>query len=154
MNSTCSWILKHTRVWSWDSHWMTKRTPPWAITLVQLQDIKQLSQVWSLLSWTNLYPRHGCEKCSLRMSEEFQLKDLLLLWYYYKVFDTLSEFKWVNVKHIWREHNAHVDLLSKLASTKKKNHHHLVIQQTILVPSIDNGKYFSTSGDEMSMISI
>jgi len=92
MNFACRWILKHTRVWSWDSHWRTKRTPPWAITLVQLQDIKQPGRVWSLHSRTN-HSRHGCEKCSLRMSGEFQLKNLLLLWYYHKVFDTLSEFK-------------------------------------------------------------
>jgi len=44
----------------------------------------------------------------------------MMIQYYQKVLNLLSTFKVAKVEHIKRENNERVDLLAKLASTKKK----------------------------------
>jgi len=45
----------------------------------------------------------------------FQVKDPLLMKYYYKVFALLATFESIKVEHIPRTSNSQVDILSKLA---------------------------------------
>jgi len=68
--------------------------------------------------------------------KEFQVKDSILLKYYHKVHALLGGFSSARLEHIKREHNARVDLLSKLASTKKGSHHRSIVQQHVEVPSV------------------
>jgi len=51
---------------------------------------------------------------------EYQVKDDLLLQYYYKVVEAMKEFEEVTVHHIPRAENARADRLSKLAEGKEK----------------------------------
>lgn len=67
---------------------------------------------------------------------DYQAKDPLLTKYLCKVNALISEFKEFIIEHISREENARVDLLSKLASTKKVGHHRTIIQETLSEPSI------------------
>jgi len=54
-----------------------------------------------------------------QLNGEFQIKDPLLAKNYHKAQAMLQEFEEVKVVHVKREDNERVDLLSKLASTKK-----------------------------------
>lgn len=67
---------------------------------------------------------------------EFQVKDPLLLKYYHKVKTLMKTFSTAKVEHVRREQNAPVDLLSKLASTKKRSQHKSIVQQFLESPSV------------------
>jgi len=72
-----------------------------------------------------------------QLNGDFQVKDPLLLQYYYKVRTVMEKFEKLKVVHVRREHNARADLLSKLASTKKRSCHKSVIQQKLNTPSVE-----------------
>ena len=66
---------------------------------------------------------------------KFQVKDPLLAKYCHRAQAILQKFKEVKVIHIKQEHNERVDLLSKLASTKKRSCHKSFIRQLLATPS-------------------
>lgn len=70
----------------------------------------------------------------------FQTKESHLTRYLCKVNSLIAEFEKFEVGHITREKNSRADLLSKLASTKKPGGHKIVIQETLLKPSIEEEK--------------
>jgi len=85
----------------------------------------------AIIAGLNLAKEMGAEEVQCRsdskltvghLTEEFQVKDHMMIQYYHKVVNLLSAFKIAKVEHIRREQNARADLLSKLASTKNENH--------------------------------
>ncbi|MCI31158.1 gag-pol polyprotein, partial [Trifolium medium] len=73
-----------------------------------------------------------------QVSGEYQTKDEHLSEYLALIKDKLARFKESEVKHVPREHNARVDVLSKLASTsRKKGGNQSLIQETLSKPSIE-----------------
>lgn len=81
------------------------------------------------------------------MLEQFQIHHRLVKWrildqrsaddkilpYGYSTQEAFSKF---DLQHIVRENNERVNLLSKLASTKKKSQHRTFFQETVLEPSL------------------
>ena len=61
----------------------------------------------------------------------------MLLKYYHIVKSLIDNFKCFKMYYIPRESNTRVDLLSKLASTKKAEHLKTIIQETLQTPTID-----------------
>jgi len=58
------------------------------------------------------------------LNDEFQIKDPILLQYYYQVYAVIqSAFEQVRIEHIPKTDNIKADILSKLASTKLKSRH-------------------------------
>jgi len=70
------------------------------------------------------------------ISREYQVKDPLLLKYYHRVVGIMVRFKSDTINHIKWEDNSRVDILSKLASSKKKGRHDTIIQQNLSTPSV------------------
>ncbi|RDY08210.1 hypothetical protein CR513_07576, partial [Mucuna pruriens] len=66
-----------------------------------------------------------------QVSREFQAKEPHMFRYCHNVIRMLQNFEAHELKHIPRDENTKVDLLAKLASTKKPWQHHIVIQKTI-----------------------
>ncbi|GAU28915.1 hypothetical protein TSUD_59270, partial [Trifolium subterraneum] len=73
-----------------------------------------------------------------QVSGEYQTKEERLLEYLNLIKTKLAKFKETEVKHVPREHNGRVDVLSKLASTRrKKASNQSLIQETMTKPSIE-----------------
>jgi len=66
----------------------------------------------------------------------YQIKDPLLLKYYHKVVNIISQFQSVKISHVKRQDNLRADILSKLATAKTKGRHATIIQQTLSASSV------------------
>ena len=66
----------------------------------------------------------------------YQAKDALLQRYLIKVKELVKEFSDIEFRHVPREENVKVDILSKLASTKPGGNNQSLIQETLKLPSI------------------
>nr|KYP75999.1 Gypsy retrotransposon integrase-like protein 1 [Cajanus cajan] len=96
--------------------------------------------------------RVSCNSDSKLMVEQlngmYQAKDTLLQWYFHIASQQISSFDEFAIQHVSREQNARVDLLPKLASTKKAGQHRTIIQETLHSPSFDDKVVnVSDSGD-------
>jgi len=67
----------------------------------------------------------------------YQTKETMLLKYYHIAKTLINDFNYFEMYYILRESNTGVDLLSKLASTKKIEHLKTIIQETLQDPTID-----------------
>ena len=61
----------------------------------------------------------------------------MLLKYYHIVMSLIDNFKCFEMYYIPRESNTRVDLLSKLASTKKVGHLKTIIQETLQTTTLE-----------------
>nr|KYP32059.1 Gypsy retrotransposon integrase-like protein 1 [Cajanus cajan] len=82
-----------------------------------------------------------------QLSGTYQAKDTLLQWYFHTASHQISSFDEFTIKHVPREQNARVDLLSKLASTKRPGQHRTIIQETLHSPSLGD-KVVNVSDNE------
>ncbi|XP_068483302.1 uncharacterized protein [Phaseolus vulgaris] len=80
----------------------------------------------------------------------YQIKDPLLLKYYHRVVNIISQFQNVKISHVKRQENLRADTLSKLATAKTKGRHAFVIQQILSAPSVPIGECMITEkeGDD------
>ncbi|XP_017420172.1 uncharacterized protein LOC108330177 [Vigna angularis] len=72
-----------------------------------------------------------------QMNGEFQVKEEQLLRYFYKATTLAKLFDRINIRHIPRENNTRVDILSKLSSSKEKEQLTTIIHQVLLQPSVE-----------------
>nr|KYP64356.1 Retrovirus-related Pol polyprotein from transposon 17.6 [Cajanus cajan] len=95
--------------------------------------------------------RVSCNSDSKLMVEQlsgtYQAKDIMLQRYFHTASHQISSFDEFTIKHVPREQNARVDLLSKLANTKRPGQHRTIIQETLHSPSLDD-KIISVSDNE------
>ncbi|XP_020236671.1 uncharacterized protein LOC109816185 [Cajanus cajan] len=106
----------------------------------------------ALLVGLRLARRVSCNSDSKLMVEQlngtYQAKDTFLQRYFHIASQQISSFDEFAIQHVPREQNAQVDLLSKLASTKKLGQHRTIIQETLHSPSFDDKVVnVSDSGD-------
>ena len=78
----------------------------------------------------------------------YQIKDPLLLKYYHRVVDIISQFQNVKISHVKQQENMRADTLSKLATAKTKGRHASVIQQILSAPSVPTGECMVTEKGE------
>ena len=83
----------------------------------------------------------------------YQIKDPLLLKYYHRIVNIISQFQSVTISHVKRQDNLRTDTLSKLATAKKKGRHASIIQQTLSVPSVPVGECMVTEQGEEDWVS-
>nr|KYP63448.1 hypothetical protein KK1_018018 [Cajanus cajan] len=62
-----------------------------------------------------------------QLSGTYQAKDTMLQRYFHTASHQISSFDEFTIKHVPREQNARVDLLSKLANTKRPGQHRTII---------------------------
>ncbi|XP_017434586.1 uncharacterized protein LOC108341410 [Vigna angularis] len=72
-----------------------------------------------------------------QMKDEFQMKDEHLLKYFHKARNLLEKVEKVDIKHIPREENVRVNMLSKLSSGKEKGHLTTLFRQVLSKPSVE-----------------
>ena len=72
----------------------------------------------------------------LQVTGAYQFKDPLLQKYLTKVKEFMGKIDISEVRHMPKEENVQVDILSKLASTKKGGGNKNLIQETLKTPSI------------------
>nr|KYP62073.1 Transposon Ty3-I Gag-Pol polyprotein [Cajanus cajan] len=82
-----------------------------------------------------------------QLSGTYQAKDTLLQRYFHTASHQISSFDEFTIKHVPREQNVRVDLLSKLASTKRPGQHRTIIQETLHSPSLED-KVVNVSDNE------
>jgi len=63
------------------------------------------------------------------------MKESSLQKYYHMVYNLVEQFEEIKINCVPREENYRVDVLSKLANTKKTGQHRTHIQQTLSTPS-------------------
>jgi len=83
----------------------------------------------------------------------YQIKDPLLLKYYHRVVNIISQFQNVKISHVKRQDNLRADTLSKLATAKTKGRHASVIQQILSAPSVSIGECMVTEKGEEDWVS-
>ncbi|XP_020226948.1 uncharacterized protein LOC109808370 [Cajanus cajan] len=81
------------------------------------------------------------------LSGTYQTKDTLLQRYFHVASQRISSFSEFTIHHVPQEKNVRVDLLSKLASTKRHGQHRTIIQETLNSPSLDD-KVVNTNDNE------
>ena len=72
----------------------------------------------------------------LQVTGAYQAKDLLLQKYLIRVKELMEKIDIFEIRHVPREENTRVDILSKLASTKTEGNNKSLIQETPKTPSI------------------
>ncbi|XP_068486585.1 uncharacterized protein [Phaseolus vulgaris] len=87
------------------------------------------------------------------INANYQIKDPLLLKYYHRVVNIISQFQSVKISHVKRQNNLRADTLSKLATAKMKGRHATVIQQTLSAPSVPVGECMVTEQGEEDWVS-
>jgi len=76
---------------------------------------------------------------------EYQVRDPLLMKYYYNVLNIMQCFSKAEIKYIPRELNSKADSLSKLASQQRQVQHNSVIQQTLNHPTVSLEECFNVT---------
>nr|KYP46038.1 Retrovirus-related Pol polyprotein from transposon 412 family [Cajanus cajan] len=96
--------------------------------------------------------RVSCNSDSKLMVEQlsgtYQAKDDLLQQYFHMASHQISSFHEFTIQHVPRDKNTRVDLLSKLASTKRPGQHQTIIQETLHSPSLDDTAVNTSDNEE------
>ena len=82
------------------------------------------------------------------------MKEPLLKRYYHTVLNLISWFNKVTLEHIQREDNVRVDVLSRLATTKRKSHQRSVVQICLRKPSVGSDECLAVTEDNTWMTPI
>lgn len=89
------------------------------------------------LGVANLECRTNSQLVEGHMSDNFQVKDDLLLQYFHKAKQLAAHFRTIRIEHVPRGENTRADILSKLSSDKEKGQLNSVIRQMLMKPTIE-----------------